>query len=174
MFFAGGSAEFSWFTIGSLIVNFALLLFLVPKVIRSLTGRTPGEHLVASRESLAKQLDEAKVKQEAAEKRLDEYARKLANLEAEVDAIVKSYEAQGEADRARLEQDAEKTVDSLVRQADFKIRQKSLEAQKAIRAAAVESTLVMAEQLVRDRITDADRRRLTDEYISAVESGAAN
>jgi F-type H+-transporting ATPase subunit b len=176
IFFAGGGhgdGSINWLQIGALWINFFILLALLPKVLKSLTGRTPKEHLAASRDELQKQLEEAKAKQAQAESRLAEYAKKLENLEAEVDAIVKNYEAQGTSDKARIEEEADKAVERLKRESEFTIRQESLKAQRAIREAAVESTLRMAEELVKDRITDADRRRLADEYIGAVENGAS-
>ena len=59
-----------------------------------------------------------------------------------------------------------------MREADFTIRQEALKAQREIRAAAVKTTLEMAEALVLERITDSDQRRLADEYIGSVESNA--
>ena len=93
-------------------------------------------------------------------------------MEQEVRQIVESYEQQGEADKQRLSEDADKAVDRLMREADFTIRQESLKAQREIRSAAVQTTLEMAEALVLERITDSDQRRLADEYIGSVESNS--
>jgi F-type H+-transporting ATPase subunit b len=167
----GGDHHINWIEIAALWINFFILVWLVPKVVRGMTGKGPIEHLKSQRDELAAQLQEAKTKQDAAEKRLAEYVHKLEHLEDEVRSIVANFEAQGEADRKRLEQDAEKAIERLAREADFSIRQESLQAQKEIRTAGVEATLRIAEELVKERITDADRRRLTDEYIGAVDSG---
>lgn len=99
---------------------------------------------------------------------------KLKNLESEIEAIVKSHEAQGEADRQRLKDETEKSIERLLREVDFTIHQESLKAQKDIRAAAVGATLEMAEELVKNRITDADRRRLADEYITRIGKNGAS
>ena len=170
---AHGVADINWLEMGALWFNFFVLVWLVPKVVKSLTGLSPKEHLKAQRENLKEQLEEARTKQAEAERRLAEYVAKLDNLEDEVKAIVKNYEAQGDADRKRLEEDADKAVERLVREADFSIRQESLKAQKEIREVAVTTTIAMAESLVKERITDADRRRLADEYIGSVEQAAS-
>jgi len=168
----GGDHAINWWEIVALTINFLVLfLWLVPKVLKGLTGRTPFEHLADRRENLARQLREAQLKQEEAERRLAEYAKKLENLEQEVATIVAGYEAQGDADRKRLEEDAERAIERLVRETDFTIRQESLKAQKAIRQTAIDTTLRMAESMVGDRITESDQRRLADEYIHAVEQG---
>ena len=172
--FAGGdpNAGINWLQMGALWFNLFVLLWLLPKIIRGLTGMSPGEHLVAQRKQLKEELAAAKAKTEEAEAKLAKYVKKLDNLEKEVQQIVESYEQQGEADKQRLTEDADKAVDRLVREADFTIRQEALKAQREIRAAAVKTTLEMAEALVLERITDSDQRRLADEYIGSVESNA--
>ena len=164
---AGGHHEshFAWFELISTFVNFIVFAAIIGYAVR----KPLAEFLVARREGMAAQLREAKRKQEEADRRLAEYADKLEHLEDEVARIVRSFEAQGEADRERLKEDADKAIDRLVRETDFTIRQETLKAQKAIRETAVASTLELAETLVKDRITDADRRRLADEYIHHVE-----
>jgi F0F1-type ATP synthase membrane subunit b/b' len=147
------------------LFNFALCIgtivyFAGPKVTVFLKDR---------RESLAKQLNEARQKQAEADKRLAEYGHKLDHLEDEVGRIIKSFEAQGEADRERFKTDTDKAIERLVREVDFTITQESLKAQRAIRAAAVESTLSMAEKMVTERITEADKRRLADEYVGQLD-----
>jgi F0F1-type ATP synthase membrane subunit b/b' len=131
------------------------------------------DYLRSERDSLASQLREAKKKQAEADERLASYQHKLEHLEEEVAGIIKSFEAQGEADRERFKAETERAVDRLVREVDFTIKQESLAAQKAIRAAAVDTTLNLAESLVRDRITDADKRRLADEYVGALDKNGA-
>jgi F0F1-type ATP synthase membrane subunit b/b' len=158
-------AAFDWLGLAFSWINFAIAI----GVIVYFAGPGIRAWLKDRREGFAAQLKEAKAKQAEADQRLAEYGHKLDNLEAEVQRIVKSFEAQGEADRERLHQDADRAIERLVREVDFTIRQESLKAQQAVRAAAVDTTLGLTEKLVRDRITDADKRRLTDEYVGALD-----
>lgn len=160
-----------WFTLAGMFTNLILFVVFLVWVLKK-----PLQNFLGSRrEDLAKQLEAARVKQEEAERRLAEYEHKLRNLEGEIEQIVKSHEAQGEADRQRLREETEKAIERLLREVDFTIHQESLKAQKAIRTAAVEATLDMAEQMVKERITDADRRRLADEYITRIgKNGTSN
>ncbi len=171
-----GDGSINWIEIVAMTINFGILVYLVPKVVKALgpDGLAPKALLKKNRDDLAAKLKEAEVKQAEAEARLTEYAKKLDNLEAEVATIVETYKKQGEADKQRITEDADKAVERLVREADFTIRQESLKAQREIRGAAVETTVKMAEDLVKQRITDADRRRLADEYIGSVEQNGAN
>jgi F-type H+-transporting ATPase subunit b len=165
---AGGHGEINWWVLGSMITNAALFFgFLAMKLKPHVSNG-----LIARRENMAKQLEEARAKQAEAERRLDEYKTKLDNLEAEVARIVKSYEAEADADRRRLAEDADRAIQRFVRETEFTISQEVKKAEKAIRDAAVASTLEAAEQLLTTKITPDDRRRLADEYIQQLEEVA--
>lgn len=159
-----GGGGWNKFKIISQYINFFILFggiaFLVRKPLQTF--------LEMRRENMAGQLREAQAKQAEAERRLAEYGQKLENLEAEIGRVVKSFEAQGEADRQRLVVEADKAIERLVREVDFTIRQESVKATKEIREAGVQATLTLAEKLIVERITDSDRRRLADEYIAQV------
>lgn len=166
----GGDGSWDWFKLGGMFTNLLLFVaFLVWVLKRPLQG-----FLSNRRAGMATRLEAARAKQEEAERRLAEYEHKLRNLESEIDAIVKSHEAQGEADRQRLREETERAIERLVREVDFTLHQESLKAQKEIRAAAIGATLDMAEEMVKDRITDADRRRLADEYITKIGKNGAS
>lgn len=163
---ADGHAEGHWdmFKLVSQYLNFFILFGFIAFVVR----KPLMMFLEQRRENMAGQLRIAQEKQAQAEKRLAEYASKLEHLEEEIGRVVKSFEAQGEADRQRMIQDADRAAERLVREVDFTIRQESIKATKAIREAGVQATLAMAEKLIVERITDSDRRRLADEYVAQV------
>jgi F-type H+-transporting ATPase subunit b len=163
---SGHDGGVNWFELGSMFVNFALLFGFLgyklrPMIAKGLSDRRAG---------LAQRLEEAQRKQAEAEARLDEYRTKLGNLEEEFRTVVQSYEAQARADRERLENEAERAVERLAREYEFTIDQEVRKAEQAIRRAAVEATLRMAESKLKERITDADRRRLTDQYVADLEA----
>ncbi len=165
----GGHGDgIDWWKLGSMITN-AVLFFgglaylLAPKVRDALSAR---------RGNMAKRLEEAQKRTAEAEQRLAEYKNKLDHLEEEVQRIVSAYEAEAQADRVRAQQDTEKALERLARENEFTIQQEMRKAEKIIRDAAVNATLEAAEQLVRERITEADRRRLADQYVRSLEQGA--
>lgn len=160
-----GDHHVDWFAVGSMIFNAVLFFgFLAYKAKPAIA-----DGLLNRRNTMVQRLEEAQKKQAEAERRLAEYAHKLEHLEEEVARIVKSYEAEAAADQARMEQDTEKAIERLARESDFTIKQEFKKAEKVIRAAAVAATVELAEQLVTRRITDADQRRLTDNYIRDLE-----
>nr|XP_061811855.1 ATP synthase subunit b 1-like [Nerophis lumbriciformis] len=164
-----GSHEMDWFEIGSTITNAILFFGFLAYVLRPIIR----DGLAARRANMAKQLEEAKEKQAEAEQRLEEYAKKLDNLEHEVERIVNSYQSEAEADAARMKDDTEKAIIRMQRESEFTIKQEVRKVEQFIRAEAVRATMEAAEQLVNERITDADRRRLTDQYITELEKPAA-
>ena len=78
------------------------------------------------------------------------------------------YKAQADADEQKAQADAEQKIERMMRDADFTISQESLKAQREIREAAIDATLSITQTIFAERITDADRRRLADEYISNI------
>lgn len=166
----GAHGAFNWFQLGSMFFNFVVFFGFLAFVLR----KPLAAFLVARREKMAEQLRDAQSKQAAAEKRLSEYAARLANLEEEVRRVVQAFEAEGRAEAERLRVEGERAMERLKREVDFTLRQESLKAIKEIRAAGVDATLGMAESLISERITDADRRRLTDDYIKKLTPGSTS
>ncbi len=168
----GGHAEgpltINWLEIISLVANTVIFFgFLIWKI-----GPSVKTGLVSRRAQMAEQLEEARKKQEAAEAKAAEFAQKIENLEAEVQRIVKGYEAEAQADVERMKADTEKAIERLARENDNTIKQEVLKAEQLIRESAVTATLETAEKLVKDKVTDADHRRLTDLYVGSLEGSA--
>ncbi|MBI4815298.1 MAG: ATP synthase F0 subunit B [Deltaproteobacteria bacterium] len=162
----GADAEHHWnmFELVSSFINFFLFFGFLFVVVKGPFA----SYLAARRSEFQKKLEEAESKQKAAEAKLVEYAHKLEHLEEEMARIVKSFEAQGEVERDRIKDDADRAIDRLVREVDFTIRQESLKAQQEIRATAIKTTLDLAESLVKERTTQADLVRLTDECVAQI------
>lgn len=162
-----GDGHINWLTVASLFANFALLFGFLYLKLRPAVGTS----LKARRATMARELDEARQKQEKAEAQLTDYRDKLDNLEAEVRRIVSAYEAEARADARRLEDETERALSRIERESDFTIRQEIRKAEKALRLSTVKTTIEQAERLVRERITPADHRRLADQYIGRIDQG---
>jgi F-type H+-transporting ATPase subunit b len=164
----GDHHAFNLFEYLSTVTNFLVMFGFLAYVLK----QPLATFLETRRENMAAQLREAKDKQATAEKRIAEYKHRLDHLEEEVQRIVHSFEKEAEADRERLRQDADRAIERLTREANFTITQEVRKAEKAIREAAASATLEAAESMVKERITDADQRRLTDGYIANLETAA--
>lgn len=166
----GGGAEahgIDWLLVLSLFTNVILLFgFLIWR-----SAPAVSKALKARRANMAVDLERAQKKQAEAEARLAEYEAKLENLEQEVANIMRSYEREAESDRKKLEDEAAKTVARLQRETKFTIQQEGLKAEKRIRQAAVDSTLLAAENLVRQKIEPSDHERLVQQYVEQLGNG---
>lgn len=164
----GDHHAFNLFEYLSTVTNFLVMFGFLAYVLK----QPLATFLETRRENMAAKLREAKDKQANAEKRIAEYKHRLDHLEEEVQRIVTSFEKEAEADRERLRQDADRAIERLTREANFTITQEVRKAEKAIREAAASATLEAAEAMVKERITDADQRRLADTYIANLETSA--
>jgi F0F1-type ATP synthase membrane subunit b/b' len=164
----GGEHGINWWVLGSMMTNAVLFFGFLAVKLRPVVA----EGLTARRANMAKALEEARRKQTEAEAKAAEYAARLANLEDEVQRIVASYEAEARADSERMRAETERAVERLSRESEFTIKQEIRKAEGMIRGAAIAATLEVAEQIVKEKITDADRRRLADQYIANLEKSA--
>jgi F-type H+-transporting ATPase subunit b len=165
---AAGEHHFNAFEYFSTLTNFVVMFGFLAYVLK----QPLQTFLETRRENMAAKLREAKDKQLQAEQRITEYKHRLDHLEEEVQRIVQAYEKEGEADRERMRVDAERAIERLTREADFTLKQEVRKAEKQIREAAAAATLEAAESMVKERITDADQRRLVDTYIGNLETAA--
>ncbi|MCB9654373.1 MAG: ATP synthase F0 subunit B [Deltaproteobacteria bacterium] len=150
------------YLLASVITNFIVFAVILIRVVRPSVGRA----LVARRTNMEHAMIEAKSKQNEAEARLRELQYKLDHLEEEVQRIIRSYEAEAITDRDRLRQEADRSVERMAREADSTVEQEMRKAEHRIQQAALEATMRLSESIIRERLTDADQRRLTDQYIA--------
>lgn len=157
-----GAAGLSGWAEMALVIGSAVIFFgyIIYKVRPSVAGG-----LRLRRMKIEEQLAEAEKKAAEAEARAAEYKDKLAHLEEEVQRIADNYKAEAEREAKRMEEETEAAIARLARDSDNTIHQEILKAEQRIHEAAVQTTLAAAEQLLRERTTDADQRRLADQYI---------
>ena len=95
------------------MMNFAVLVIALVFVLRK-----PLSQALSSRIKVIKdQLEDLEVQKTAAEKQLDEYNQKLAQLEKEAEKIVEDYIRQGHEAKARILKEAEASAEKLQVQA---------------------------------------------------------
>ena len=114
------------------------------------------------------QLSELEKKKKDAEQTLEEYTKKLAQLDKEGKKIVDDYIRQGNEAKERILKEAESAADKLKEQAlrniDYEINQAKLRLQGEI----LEKAIVKAEEIIKNEITIEDHDRLVDEYLEKV------
>jgi len=148
----------------SQLINFGVLL-----AIFYIFGKKPiAEGLIARRQSVAKQIEEAaKMKAEAAE-RAKIYQAKLDSLDADLATTKAALVEAGKGERDRIIKEAEEKAERMARDAKEQIEQEAKQMQQDLVRETVEIAMAAAEEILKQKITPADHERLADEYLSSL------
>jgi F-type H+-transporting ATPase subunit b len=148
-------------------MNFAVLVIALVFVLRK-----PLSQALSSRIKVIKdQLEDLEVQKTEAEKQLDEYNQKLAQLEKEAEKIVEDYIRQGHEARARILKEAEASAEKLQVQARRNIEHEFGQAKLELQKEIFEKSLAKAEEIIKSKITGEDQDRIVDEYLKKVVAG---
>ncbi len=162
---ASGDGEPGWTMVILHAVNLAILLFLIIK----LAGKPIRHALEARADSVGKDIEEAARLHAEAKAMLEDYEAKIASLEAEKTEIIEGLRAQGEAEKARVIEEAKADAERIRRDAERGAQNELERARETLEAEVVERAIEAAEQVIREKLTPADHRRLTGDYLSALE-----
>ncbi len=145
-------------------VNFIALVFILVKY-----GRKPmADMFRARREAIENEYQELEEKRAEAEARYQEYEKKLAKLEEEARAIMEAFIEQGKKEKERIIQEAYETAERIKQQAEFYVQQELEKARESLRREVAELSVKLAEQIIREKITAEDQKRLVQEFIERV------
>jgi F-type H+-transporting ATPase subunit b len=147
-------------------INLALLVGALAYVLRK-----PLADFFAQRSASIRQgLEEGRKALEASQAQLKSVEEKLQHLEQEIAAFKTAAEREMEAERQRLKlaaaQEAEKILQSARAQTEVAVRAAKLELKSYAAGRAVE----LAEEIIRQRLDEAGRKRLVGEFLAEVES----
>ncbi len=145
-------------------VNFILLIVILVKF-----GRKPtADAFRARREKIENEYKELEAKRAEAEARYREYEKKLATLEEEAKAIMETFIEQGKREKERIIREAQETAERIKQQAEFYVQQELEKARESLRREVAELSVKLAEQIIREKITPEDQKRLVQEFIERV------
>lgn len=130
-------------------------------------GKKPvSEGLAARRANVARELDDAaKVKGEA-EDRLEDYKKRLAAMDKELQVIREEIVTSGEKERDRIVKDAEEKAERMRKDAHFLLEQELKQLRNEMIRHAVDAATTAAEEVLRGKLTQADHDRIGDEFLS--------
>lgn len=159
---AGGG----WMTMVWHAVNLAILLFLLIKF----AGKGVKAALATNAERVTHAIDEASTLHAEAQAMLDEYEARMKGLQAELDEIRTQYREQGEAEKARLIAEGEAEAARLKADAERAAQNEFSRLRARLEAEVIDRAIDAAEALIKAKMTPADQRRLTAEYLSHLEA----
>jgi F-type H+-transporting ATPase subunit b len=156
----GGGWSFFWQVLNLVLLVGVLVWF----------GRLPVRQFFGERrhrvredlESSARLLSEA-------EARLAEWQAKLASLDAEIAEAHATSHRLAEAERERILAEARSSAERIRRDATTAVDQELRRARASLRAEAADLALELAERILREELTGADRERLVAEFVERLE-----
>jgi F-type H+-transporting ATPase subunit b len=161
----GQEIEMSFMDWAWKIVNFgvlvALLYFGCWKFIRN--------YLRERREMIEKSINESREAKDLAAKALADVEDRLKLKDKEVSDIIASAVEAGEAEKKRLIDEGERMKARIMEQAKANIDFEVKKAKEAIQAEAFETSLKLAEEKIRSRMTPSEQERLLQESIKLIE-----
>ncbi|MFT7621810.1 MAG: F-type H+-transporting ATPase subunit b [Myxococcota bacterium] len=126
--------------------------------------------VVARRERIMNDMDEAKKMRDDAQAQLEEYRNRLDGLEDEIAQLLEDARKAGEAQRERLMLEANRAAERVRTEATARLEQEGRILKSQLQVRSIELAMGVAEKIVSDQLTDAHRRRFVGDYISDVEA----
>ena len=146
------------------VMNFTVLVIALFFLLR----KPVSQALNARIKGIKDQLSELEAKKKDAEKELATYTERLTHLEQESEKLIEEYVRQGNEAKARIIDEAKKTVEKLEEQARRNIEHEFKQAKIKLQQDILEKALVNAETLIKNNITTQDQDKLVDEYLEKV------
>ncbi len=164
-----GPASMNWTEFGAetppflaMLINFGILA-----AGYYLLGRKPiAAGLVARRDTIAKDIEEAQRMKHEAEARARVYQGKMERLEEELQSARQSLVNAGEAESERIVREAEAKAERMRRDAEFLVEQELKQIRGELWRETVEAAVLAAEELLKKRVTPADQERLAEDYLA--------
>jgi len=152
------------------ILNFVILIVLLVRF-----GKKPFVDYLNTRHTTVRDnLAEAAKMRAEARRKLDEIKDKLDNLEREIARIKDHVAKDAQSEKERIIAEAHAEAGQLVQQADKTLQEELKRARKLLEAEAVNGAMQAAEKVIRQQLTDADRRRINEEYFNQIVSSGGS
>jgi F-type H+-transporting ATPase subunit b len=153
-----------WWDLLWRVLNFAVLLIVLVKVL----SKPLANGLRARQQSIKEQFTDLEERKAEADRAYQTYEEKLASIDQEITDIIQSAIAQGEAEKARIIEDANRAAADIKRQAEMAIQHELAAAKLRLREEVANRAAVMAEELIRKNLQEADQVKLIEDYLAKV------
>lgn len=169
----GHARHWDMFQLSGSIVNFVLWLLVMYLLMR----KSVPASLKARKEAVAGGIREAEVLSQKAQAKFDEYSAKMANIDAELQAIRDDMMRAGNEERDRILADASRRAQKMREEAVFLATQQVKQVREELLRGAVQNALTAAEAMLIKELGTEDQSRLGKEYLSSIKGaveGTAN
>lgn len=150
------------------LVNFGVFAFLMLRM-----GGPALKKAVQDRhDAIAKALAEGTRLRDEAKARLDEYEKKLATLQGEIDLLVSTIRTEAETEKKRIIAEAEARAARMRRDAEQQIQAELARVRATLEREAVEAAVAEATRLLSEKTSEADQRLLADKFVKGLQTAA--
>jgi len=159
-----GHGGLNWTDFALRTVNFVILAGILFKLL----NKPIANFFTSRRQDIEKLLAELEAKRLEAEKTSAEYKAKLGALEAETKKIVDELLVEGEAERQKIVQAAERQAEYVKQQAQLAIQQEIKAAREALQEEISDLSVAAAEEVLRKKMRAEDQERLVRDFMTKV------
>jgi len=160
---AGGHA-LNWSDFLFRVMNFSIMVAILIKLLK----KPLSKYFTSRREDIQKMLAELELKKQEAEQKSAEYRAKLAALEDETKQIVSEYVQEGEIERRKILEAAERQAEYIKEQAEISIQQEIKAARESLQKEVSELSVAAAEDMLRKNMQSEDQERLVRDFMTKV------
>ena len=153
-----------WWDLLWRVLNFAVLAIVLFKVL----SKPVANGLRARQQSISEQFTDLEERKAEAEKAYQTYEEKLASIDQEVSDIIQSALTQGEAEKERIINEANRAAEDIKKQAEMAIQHELAAAKMRLREDVASQAVIMAEELIRKNLQEADQVTLIENYLAKV------
>ncbi len=146
------------------VLNFTGLVIILVYFLRKPVSNALGSR----RQAIKEQFEELEAQKADAERKYREYESKLASIDAEVKSIVEAAVQQGEAEKQRIIEDANRAAGDIKRQAEMAVQHELAEAKRRLREDLADQAVAVAEELISKSLQEADQVKLVEDYLEKV------
>jgi len=162
----GGSSTFLW-EIFNIVLLVTVLVWVARKPVLT--------YLADRRDRIRDDMEASERLLRDADERLAEWTDKTEQLDAAVAEIRQLTRERAERERARILDEAERVAERIRRDAEAAVDRELGRARSELSQEAADLAIELAERMLEQNVTDADRARLVDEFVERLErsDGAA-
>jgi len=161
---AGGHGALNWTDFLFRVLNFSIMAAILFKLLKNPLRK----YFTSRREDIQKMLADLEQKKLEAEQKCAEYKAKLAALESETQRIVSEYVQEGEMERKKILEAAERQAQYIKEQADVAIQQELKAAKESLQKEVSELSVAAAEEIVKNNMQPEDQERLIRDFMTKV------
>ena len=163
----GGQNPFNWYFVLKHAVNLLILIGILVYFARIPIKRG----LEKRRANISREIDEAKEEIEIATQKFNEYNEKINRIESEVADLKDSIRSLGESEREEIISQATQTCELIKKESRDTIELEALRAKEEVQWEVANSSLELAEKLIREKMGESYNSNSIEGLISQIEEG---